>query len=339
MNTQILTENQVDQAADLLRKGNLLGLPTETVYGLAANALNPQAVESIFKVKGRPSDNPLILHLANPQWVHRYCINIPDSFWLLSKEFWPGPITFILDRNQNIPDIVTAGLDTVGVRCPNHPLALAVLEKADIPVAAPSGNLSGKPSPTTAFAMYDDMNGKIPAILDGGACSVGVESTILDLRTTPVLLRFGGISVEEIQALLRESITIDPILLGKEEESSTPLAPGMKYRHYAPQAPVTIVVGKNSASWIASHGTKGDGVICFEEYTSLFTHFEVQTLGKETHFTEQAQLVFSALRYFDGTTVSRIWAQCPKAEGLGTAVANRLQKAAGFQMITLEDNT
>lgn len=338
MNTRILTKNDISYACNLLQQGNLLGFPTETVYGLAVNGLDSQAVEKIFQVKGRPADNPLILHVADASWLSRYCCNIYPQVELLTKHFWPGPLTLILDRTNIIPDIVTAGLDTVGVRCPNHPLALDILKIIDVPLAAPSGNLSGKPSPTTARAMFQDMDGKIPAIIDGGDCVVGVESTILDVRSTPRLLRTGGVPVEDLEKVLNTTIEMDPTLsLSHSHETQTPLAPGMKYRHYAPKAPVTVVTGCHSAAWIKHHATASDGVLCFEEYLSFFSHFTTQSLGKEYHFTQQAQSVFSTLRFFDSTNVSQIFAQCPTSQGLGRAVANRLQKAAGFHIVETKD--
>ena len=181
MNTQRLTAGQTEQAAELLRRGGLLGIPTETVYGLGADGLNPQAVAHIFEAKGRPQDNPLILHVPDESWLERYCRNIPAAAYTLAERFWPGPLTMILQRRENVPNATTGGLDTVGVRCPNHPVTLAVIRAADVPIAAPSGNTSGRPSPTCAQHMWEDMDGKIEAILDGGPCGVGVESTIVDL--------------------------------------------------------------------------------------------------------------------------------------------------------------
>lgn len=339
MNTEILTENEIPTIASLLKHGELVGLPTETVYGLAANGLDAKAVQKIFSTKGRPADNPLILHLGDATWITRYCKNIPPAVWTLTEHFWPGPLTLILDCQDTIPDIVTAGLSTVGVRCPNHKLALKTILEANLPLAAPSGNLSGKPSPTSAIAMLEDMNGKIPAILDGGPCDIGVESTILDVRNTPTLLRIGGISQQDLESVLKQKIKIDPALEKNNSEiHSKPLAPGMKYRHYAPEASVTVVQGKNSPQWILEHAEKGDGVICFDEYISYFPHCVTQSLGREKDFTTQAQSVFSSLRYFNQTTVQKIWSQCPINEGLGQAVAQRLEKAASYQIINLEDN-
>lgn len=332
MNTLILSSQDIHIASTLLQQGELVGIPTETVYGLGANALNPDAVAKIFTAKGRPQDNPLILHIADPSWLTRYCEEIPPTAWQLAEAFWPGPLTMILPSKAIVPDIVRSGLDTVGVRCPNHPLALELIRSCDFPIAAPSGNVSGKPSPTSVSAMAEDMDTKISAILDGGDSLVGVESTIVSVGDNVVLLRSGGIGVEEIQDILHKTVEIP-----SSHQSQKPVAPGMKYHHYAPQAPVTVVRGQNAPQWIAKEITQEDGVICFEEYASLFTFSYVKIIGKESDFQEQAQQVFQALRYFDSTPVKRIFAQCPMEEGLGRAVANRLQKAAGFRIVDIEE--
>ncbi len=333
MTTQLYTEKNLSQGTEILQQGGLLGLPTETVYGLAGNGLNAQAVEKIFQVKGRPADNPLILHIASPDWMSRYCENIPPEAWTVAKAFWPGALTLILEAKDNIPTIVTANLPTVGLRCPNHPLALQLIKHCDLPLAAPSGNLSGKPSPTTAHAMFEDMEGKIPAIFDGGSCSVGVESTILAFSPCPTVLRLGGVSIEDL-----ESVLGSPIALSLTCEEGKPQAPGMKYRHYAPKAPISVVTGANSAQWIAQHIQQGEGVICFQEYENLFQAYPRQILGKENDFTAQGQQVFSALRYFDQTKVQHIWSQCPEGKGIAEAVAHRLEKASGFQLIDAEND-
>ena len=198
-----LTGEQAGAAAEILRRGGLVGIPTETVYGLGADGLNSAAVARIFAAKGRPQDNPLILHIPSADWLERYCGPIPPSAYALARRFWPGPLTMILRRKPVVPDVVTAGLDTVGMRCPAHPVTRAIIEAAGVPVAAPSGNTSGRPSPTTAAHMLEDMDGKIDAIVDGGACQVGVESTIVDLTVKPFrILRQGGLSREAIEQAL-----------------------------------------------------------------------------------------------------------------------------------------
>ncbi len=339
MQTLLLHSGDSAQAAAILREGGLVGIPTETVYGLGANGLDPQAVARIFAAKGRPQDNPLILHIPEASWLERYCQSIPERAWALAEAFWPGPLTLILPRKPEVPDAVTAGLDTVGMRCPAHPLCRAIIRLAGVPVAAPSGNTSGRPSPTTAQHMLEDMDGKIDAIVDGGPCTVGVESTILDLtETTPRLLRPGGITLEQLKSVLGE-VAVDPAVTRLMGAGEKPKAPGMKYRHYAPKAPVTVVAGDpaKSAAYIASHAAPGDGIICFDEFVPLFTGRPgtgpVMDLGPAGDKAEQARHIFDALRRFDHTGAAAIWAQCPDPAGIGLAISNRLNKAAGFHII------
>ena len=335
MDTIRLDESQIAQAAAILRAGGLLGIPTETVYGLGASGLDSEAVGRIFQAKGRPQDNPLILHIPSADWLEKYCKGIPPAAYALAERFWPGPLTMVLRRAEMVPDVVTAGLDTVGMRCPAHSLCRAVIAAAGVPVAAPSGNTSGRPSPTTAEEMLQDMDGKIDAILDGGPCAVGVESTIVDLTgETPRLLRPGGITLEQLESVLGH-VTVDAAVTEQLKEGERPRAPGMKYRHYAPKAPVTVVTGEpaQSAAYIAAHACAGDGVLCFDEYAHLFPGCTVERVGSAERPEEQARHVFGALRRFDGTAVAAIWAQCPHSEGMGLAVANRLNKAAGFHII------
>ena len=339
METKYLTQTDLPLAAEIIRRGGLVGIPTETVYGLGANGLDAEAVSHIFAAKGRPKDNPLILHIADVSWLERYCKDIPLTAYKLAEAYWPGPMTMILPRKDMVPDVVTAGLDTVGMRCPSHPMCHELIRLADVPIAAPSGNTSGRPSPTTADHMREDMDGKIDAIVDGGPCSVGVESTIIDLTCTPPrLLRPGGISLEQLRAVLGP-VDVDPAVTRLLSAGEKPKAPGMKYRHYAPKAPVTVVSGdpKTAAEYIAAHAAPADGVICFDEFMPLFTSRTgtrpVMDLGPAGDKEEQARHIFDALRSFDHTQVSAIWAQCPDTEGIGLAIANRLNKAAGFQII------
>ncbi len=360
MNTQLLEPRDLDRAAEIIRSGGLVGIPTETVYGLGADGLNPVAVRSIFQAKGRPQDNPLILHIADATWLERYCEDIPETAWRLAKRFWPGPLTMILKCKRRtpedleelkrgpvcsathfgprvVPDVVTAGLDTVGMRCPAHSICRAVIKAAGRPIAAPSGNLSGRPSPTTARHMLDDMDGRVDAILDGGDCQVGVESTIVDLTCTPPrLLRPGGVPLEELWDVL-DDVEVDDAVIRPLEEGEKPKAPGMKYRHYAPRAPVTVIMGDclRSAEYILEHISDNywDGVICFNEYAHWFQEHPVEQLGGARDSWEQARRLFRALRAMDEAGVKRIWAQCPDTSGMGLAVVNRLSKAAGFHII------
>lgn len=328
-------KNAVAEAAAILRRGGLLGIPTETVYGLGADALNEDAVRRIFEAKGRPQDNPLIIHVPSADWLARYCRDVPDAAYQLAARFWPGPLTMILSRRDIVPLRTTGGLETVGVRCPDHPVTLAIIEAAGVPIAAPSGNTSGRPSPTTAAHMIEDMDGRIDGIVDGGPCTVGVESTIIDLTVTPPrLLRPGGLPLESLRQVLGE-VAVDKAVTGLLAAGERPRAPGMKYRHYAPHAPVTVVTGEPERSARRIQGLLSDtaGVICFDEYAPLFPGHIIHKLGPAADKSAQARHVFDALRTFDGTDVTEIFAQCPDDGGLGLAVANRLKKAAGFHLI------
>lgn len=340
MKTKLLTERDIAAAAAILRDGGLLGIPTETVYGLGADGLNAEAVRRIFEAKGRPQDNPLILHIPEASWLERYCHDIPEAAYRLAEKFWPGPLTMILPRRAVVPDEVTCGLDTVGMRCPNHPVTLAIIRAAAIPVAAPSGNLSGRPSPTCARHILEDMDGRIDAIVDGGPCGVGVESTIIDLTASvPRLLRPGGLPLEALRDVLGE-VAVDKAVLAPLSAGEKPKAPGMKYRHYAPKAPVTVLTGSGgrTARYIREMMGNHTGVICFSEYADSFSGCVVEPIGSSGDPGEQARRVFDALRAFDGTDVTEIFAQCPGDAGLGLAVANRLKKAAGFQILDMGED-
>ena len=338
VNTILFTENtkeNIEKAAEIIRRGGLLGIPTETVYGLGANALNADACRRIYEAKGRPQDNPLIIHVPDASWLSRYCEKVPESAYRLAEAFWPGPLTMILPKKEIVPYRTTGGLETVGVRCPNHPVTLAVIAAADVPIAAPSGNTSGRPSPTSAADMLEDMDGKIDGIFDGGSCGVGVESTIIDLTCQPPrFLRAGGLPLEELERVLG-TVLVDKCITQLMTDGERPRAPGMKYRHYAPKAPVTVVTGdgKKSAAYIAAHAPEGAGVICFSEFRAQFPGCVVHELGPEGDKSEQARRVFDALREFDATDVTEIFAQCPDDAGLGLAIGNRLKKAAGFHVV------
>lgn len=339
MNTKLfvspLSAEQYTEAAAILRSGGLLGIPTETVYGLGANALDEAACRHIYEAKGRPQDNPLIIHIADASWLPRYCREIPPAAYALARRFWPGPLTMILPKADCVPLRTTGGLDTVGVRCPDHPVTLELIRRAGVPVAAPSGNTSGRPSPTQAQHMIEDMWGKIDGIVDGGPSGVGVESTIIDLTCDPPrLLRPGGLPLELLEEVLGE-VQVDKAVTAEPAKGEKPRAPGMAYRHYAPKAPVTVVSGdpEASAAYIRSHLTTSSGIICFREFLCDFDGHVVHDLGPAADKDEQARRVFDALRTFDETDVTEIWAQCPDSAGLGLAIGNRLKKAAGFHVV------
>lgn len=325
----------LQQAADLLRAGQVVGIPTETVYGLGANAFDEAAVRKIFAAKGRPQDNPLIVHIADFAQLYDLCPDVPPAAKILANNFWPGPLTMIVPKNGKIPPETSAGLDTIGVRLPAHPVAREIIRLAGLPVAAPSANLSGRPSTTTAQHVLRDMDGKIPAVVEGGACTVGVESTVISLAgDVPRLLRPGGVTLEQLRAVLGE-VEVDRALHEQVGEGEKVSAPGMKYRHYAPKAPVTVVLGApdKTAAYIRAHAGARTGVLCFDDCAGAFDGLQVETFGRSDDLKAQAQLVFDRLRAFDDLDVSDIFAQCPDDRGLGLAVANRIKKAAGFRIV------
>lgn len=338
MNTRILDAGSPDTpviAAEIIRQGGLVGIPTETVYGLGANGLDQDAVLKIFEAKGRPQDNPLILHVSGAQQVPQFCHDIPECAWTLMEKFWPGPLTLVLPARDNVPKRTTANLDTVAIRCPAHALTRKIIELAGVPIAAPSANISGKPSPTTAEHVYHDMQGKIQAIVDGGECSVGVESTILDLTASkPRLLRPGGITPEQLQQVVGE-MDIDPAVLGEIAPDQVVRAPGMKYTHYTPAGNVIIVTGsaENAARYILSRLREEDRVLCFQEELSLYPADKALAYGYASQPETLARGLFGALRTLDHAEIKTIYARCPSGGGVTYAVANRLKKAAGFHIV------
>lgn len=322
-------------AAELLRAGELVAIPTETVYGLGANALDEKAVEKIFAAKGRPQDNPLIIHVAGTEWLEDYCRDIPPAAYALARRFWPGPLTMILPRKPLVPDAVTAGLPTVAVRCPASPAALAIIQAAGLPVAAPSANISGRPSPTSAAHVLHDLDGKIPLIVDGGRCQVGLESTILDLsRTPPRLLRPGGITPAQIEAVIGP-IEIDSAVYRALKAGEVALAPGMKYRHYAPSAQVTILRGSAAAAaaYANARTDAETAVLCYTGEEGLYMAQTVLAYGRPEAEAELARNLFDSLRSLDRPGIRQIFARCPEGEGVALAVANRLKKAAAYHIV------
>lgn len=328
------------QAAEIIRAGGLVAIPTETVYGLGANALDEEAVAKIFLAKGRPQDNPLIIHIAEPGELERYCRDIPDSAWLLAERFWPGPLTMVLPAKDCIPRRTTAGLDTVAVRCPHTAVTRQLIRLAGVPIAAPSANLSGKPSTTTAQHVLHDYgtDGKIDAVIDGGPCRVGVESTIVDLTgEKPRLLRPGGITPEELTDLLGE-LEIDRAVLGQISNDTVVRAPGMKYKHYAPGGEVYIVTGspEAAAAYVRRRFAPGDAVLCFEEELPLYTGCNAIAYGSVRDAATLSAGLFAALRALDRPEVKTIYARCPEGGGVAYAVGNRLKKAAAFRCVDAE---
>jgi L-threonylcarbamoyladenylate synthase len=338
MNTMILdpkAPETLERAAEIIRTGGLLGIPTETVYGLGANGLDPEAVRKIFEAKGRPQDNPLILHVSDATQVETFCHDIPEIAWTLMERFWPGPLTLVLPARDIVPRRTTGGLDTVAIRCPRNDLTRAIIREAGVPIAAPSANISGKPSPTTAQHVLHDMAGKIEAIVDGGPCSVGVESTIVDLTgETPRLLRPGGVTPEQLREILGE-LVVDPAVVGEIDPGAVVRAPGMKYTHYTPSGEVIIVTGSSQAAadYILRHLTGQDRVLCFQEELGLYPESVAIAYGREQEPETLAQGLFAALRDLDSDKIKTIYARCPTGGGVVYAVANRLKKAAGFHIV------
>ena len=331
--------NTCDAAAKIIREGGLVAIPTETVYGLGANGLDEQAVAKIFIAKGRPQDNPLILHVADPIQMELFAHDIPAEAYLLAEKFWPGPLTLILPAKDIVPKTTTGGLSTVGIRCPDNETTRQIIRLAGVPVAAPSANTSGKPSTVTAQHVLHDHEGKIDAVVDGGHCRVGVESTIVDLTERPArLLRPGGITPEQLIAVLGE-LTVDEAVTAQIDPKKVVRAPGMKYTHYSPAASVFIVSGsrEKAAEYIRSHCRPGDRVMCFEEELELYTGFDPIAYGREDDVATLSAGLFDVLRELDRPDISRVYARCPVGGGLAFAVQNRLKKAAGFHIIDAEE--
>ena len=337
------TDDAVALAGQLLSEGQLVGFPTETVYGLGANALDPRAVLSIFAAKGRPADNPLIVHVAEPEQLQPLC-HVNDTAKRLMQVFCPGPLTLILPKKDIVPTEVTAGLDSVAVRIPSHPVARAMLKACGLPIAAPSANTSGKPSPTTAKHVMDDLCGKLPLILDGGECEVGLESTVLDLTSdVPTILRPGGVTPEMLLTVLEEVKIADSILRPLQEGEKA-LSPGMRYKHYAPAGALTMVRGRadNVAHCIRRLADKciSEGnsvrVLAFEEHLPLYKGLETVSIGSLDTPQAAAQKLFSILRNADDDHIPVLFSEVLPPSGIGLAFMNRLCRAAGFHEINAD---
>lgn len=336
MKTEILYDNDVcgiNRAAEIIKDGGLVAFPTETVYGLGASALDETAVKKIFEAKGRPQDNPLIIHLACPEDAEKYAFT--NGLYDKLKRFMPGPLTVILNKRDNIPSVVSAGLDTVAVRIPSYEPARALIKASGVPIAAPSANISGKPSPTKAEHVISDMDGRIDAVLCGSDCEVGVESTIVKItgEGSLVICRPGGITKEMLSTVCGK-VEIDPAVLSKFD--GKPIAPGMKYKHYAPKAEVTVLVGDEESIERFLTDKENYGIMCYDEDETLLKHKYALSLGRADDKNEQAARLFACLREFDkNEDIDKIYARMPEKDGVGLAVYNRLIKAAGFKVIEL----
>ena len=331
------TGKNIAKVGEALRGGELVGIPTETVYGLAANALNGAAVSSIFAAKGRPADNPLIVHISDISQIEKFSLvrEIPESAKALMDACWPGPLTIIMNKG-NVPDEVTAGLDTVAVRFPSHPVTKRIIDAAGVPLAAPSANTSGKPSPTTAHHVFHDMNGRIPYIIDGGACEVGVESTVITVAgETPVLLRPGGVTLAQLEAVLGHVDVADAVL-HQLKEGETAASPGMKYKHYAPSAHIILIRADDEAyiQYVNERSDENTAALCYDEDAAKLT-VKAYTYGAKDDYEAQSNRLFDVLRTIDDDGVKTIYGRCPDTTGLAMAVYNRLIRAAGFEVIEL----
>ncbi|MEM3356271.1 MAG: L-threonylcarbamoyladenylate synthase [Candidatus Bathyarchaeia archaeon] len=333
-------------AANLIKKGGLVAFPTETVYGLGADALNSKAVLALFEAKNRPLDNPPIIHVGDAKEVHKLARHVPSKAEKLMATFWPGPLTLIFKRSEIVPEVTVAGLDTIAIRMPKHKVALALLRKSGCPIAAPSANLAGKPSPTTAKHVLDDLDGRIDAILDAGPTSIGVESTVLDMTTEPPqILRPGGTPYEVLREVLGV-VELHPVAVADSEVSVERVrSPGLKHKHYAPNADVVVVEGEISAikrkvgelAEAYKRDGKRVGVLATDETLGCYKADVVKSLGSRKDLAAIAKNLFRLLREFDSENVEVVIAEGVPLEGLGLAVMNRLRKASGYRIVKAAD--
>ena len=328
------------KAGEIIREGGLVAFPTETVYGLGADALNAEASAKIYAAKGRPSDNPLIVHIHDVDQVYEIASEVPEAAKKVMEKFWPGPLTVILNKKSCVPDGTTGGLKTVAIRMPSHPLARDFIRESGRMIAAPSANTSGRPSPTMAEHVEEDLTGRIDMILDGGPVSIGLESTILDMTVTPpMILRPGAITKEMLEACIGE-VTVDKAVI---KPNQRPKAPGMKYRHYAPKADLSIVEGEMSKviskiNELAAEQVKAGhkvGIIGTEESVANYICGDVKSIGTREDESTIAVHLFAILREFDADQVDYIYSESFDTEGIGSAIMNRLLKAAGHHVITV----
>jgi L-threonylcarbamoyladenylate synthase len=347
MNTKVvmvdennLDKNIIEEAGTVIREGGLVAFPTETVYGLGANALDEEAVKKIFVAKGRPQDNPLIVHVADFD-LEPLVKNIPEVAVKLMESFWPGPLTIILEKSELIPDVTSAGLSSVGIRMPSNNISRELIRAAGVPIAAPSANISGRPSPTEASRCVEDLEGRVDFILGGGSCQVGLESTIVDCTSSPpCVLRPGGVTLDMLRKV-DSAIYIDPAVMKKTDGNFKPKAPGMKYRHYAPKAPMKIVQGDLQKTIeiikeIVQNSideNKQVGILATEESIDKYPQGMVISLGSRMDVESIGKNLFEALRRFDDAGVDIILSEAFEEDGFGTAVMNRLKKSAGYDII------
>ena len=340
-NREALTKEYFKEAGKIIRAGGLVAFPTETVYGLGGDALNPESSKKIYSAKGRPSDNPLIVHIADMDGLYEVAEEIGENALRLAEAYWPGPMTLVLKKKAIVPDETTGGLSTVAVRMPSDPAALRFIEACGVPVAGPSANTSGRPSPTSAQHVIEDLDGRIEMIIDAGNTEIGLESTIIDVTgDIPVLLRPGAITLDMIKAAAG-GVEIDPAILGPVSPDIRPKAPGMKYRHYAPKAAMTIYAGENAAvaaeinrqAAAAVSAGKKAGVLATAENADKYNCGDVRIIGSQHDQEQIAHNLFSVLRDFDADGVDVIFSESFGKDGIGAAIMNRLSKAAGYNIV------
>ena len=333
-------ENELKLAAEIIKQGGLVAFPTETVYGLGGDGTNPDAAKKIYSAKGRPSDNPLIIHIANPSDAESYTYT-NETYYKLAEKFMPGPLTVVLEAKDSVPRETRGGLSTVAVRCPSHPIAHRLIELCGLPIAAPSANLSGSPSPTDADHVIDDMDGRIEAIINGGECEIGLESTIVKLESdgSMILLRPGKITADELAFVA--PVKLADAVVDKLKDGEVALSPGMKYRHYATNAPIALLDGdvKSVVEYIRQEGISHTAVICYSEDRAVISEMlpkaDIYDLGAREDLNEQARLLFSVLRTADKQNYKKIYAPLPSKDGVGLALYNRMIRAAAHTVINL----
>ncbi len=333
-------DKALEKAAEYIRAGELVGIPTETVYGLAGSAYHADAAPKIFAAKGRPSDNPLIVHIAKSTDAENIAYTNP-VYYKLAERFMPGPLTIILPKKHIIPDTVSGGLDTVAVRCPSHPIARALIEISGHPIAAPSANISGKPSPTTAEHVYDDMCGKIPMILDGGPCFIGLESTVIALNGDKCTILRPGAVTEEMLLELCTSVTVAEAVKSPDKAGSKPLSPGMKYKHYAPNCQVVLLDGTEDEciAYIQKRASGKYGVLAADENTNAYPEkAHILSLGGRDDYAEHCRRLFDLLRKADELQLETLYARLPEEKGLALAYYNRIIRAAGGNIVKANEN-
>ena len=322
----------INTAAEILKNGGVVAIPTETVYGLAANAYDEKAIKAVFKAKGRPQDNPLIVHISDMEMLNEVAEDIPKTAFLCAEKFWPGPLTMVLKRSDKISDCVSAGLSTVAVRMPSEQTAHKIIEESRLPLAAPSANVSGKPSPTTYTHVINDLDGKIDAVVMGAECTVGVESTVITLAGEhPVLLRPGAVTMEQLKEILPD-ITVDNAVLSELTPGQKAASPGMKYKHYAPQTETFLVEGENFADFV--NEKQNALAVCFAEESEQIKIPKI-VYGERKNPETFANKLFGVLREVDKTGVKTVFVHAPEKSGVGLAVYNRLIRAAAFKVIKL----